>query len=306
MKKIATLVLGLSLCMGSLLPISAKADTEVSTVITMASVGTSVSDNNPDTDNGSGMTPEPTGVQEAVEEPKPAEDREATDIITDVRAEFGSWSYPYDHTEKRSLYIITLSKPAHVVWDICTSSDGALFNSYEADFSAGENVIDWNGVNQEGEHPYGTVENPTRVFFQVLVRAESEDGMTDEKKAAFSFRFTHDFTAHKDYVEEHPVSTETPAPTEAPEEITADPEPTAILTPTPSTAPPVTAVPTASAAAAIGTAESSSTPVETAAVSAEPDLPKTADRGVPYGIYFLVLAVTGVGYIFSSIRRKGQ
>ena len=300
MEKMTALVIAISIYMGMILPVNVLAETEIIQAETIVSAGSSVSDNDPD------AITKPGEIQEHSEEPKPAEDREATDIITDVRAEFGSWSYPYDHTEKRSLYIITLSKPAHVVWDICTSSDGALFNSYEADFSAGENVIDWNGVNHEGEHPDGTVENPARVFFKVIIRAESEDGMTDEKKAAFSFRFTHDFTAHKDYVEEHPVSTETPAPTEAPEEITADPEPTAILTPTPSTAPPVIAVPTASTAAAIGTAESSSTPVETAAVSAEPDLPKTADRGVPYGIYFLVLAVTGVGYIFSSIRRKGQ
>lgn len=289
-KKMLALVTGISICIGVLLPVNAFAETETIQDAAENPASVSVSDNDPDQSADPTVAPEPTEVPEI------------TELITEVRAEFGSWSYPYDHTEKRSLYIVALSKPAHVTWDIYTSTDGVLFNSYEADFPAGENMIDWNGVDGNGEHPAGTVENPTRVFYRVVIKAESEDGMTDEKKAAFSFRFTHDFTSHKDYLEEHLELTETPGettvtpePTEIPEEITETHEPTAIPTPTPSTVPQATIAPTATEAAV--------TPAVTE-MPAESDLPKTGDYRVPYSFYIILLAAAAAGFVFSIGRGK--
>ena len=105
-KKMMALVTGISICMGVLLPVTALAETETIQDAAENPASVSVSDNDPDQSADPTVAPEPTEVPEI------------TELITEVRAEFGSWSYPYDHTEKRSLYIVALSKPAHVTWDI--------------------------------------------------------------------------------------------------------------------------------------------------------------------------------------------
>ena len=281
-------MLGAMLCMGLAVPAAASDEAEilVQNDVQLVAEG-SVSDNDPS---------------------EPEEPEEPKALLSDVHAGFGSWSYPYDHTEAKSLYVITLSKPSHVTWTISRTDSGELFNTYEGDFPAGENNLTWHGVDQNGEHPAGTVESPTWVHFRVLIRAEAEDGETAEQTVSFSFRYTHDFTSHKDYIEEHedpaetPAPTETPVPTEMPaEEVTETPAPTEIpaeevmetpvVTPAVSTAPPTTAA-------------AASPPAPAAAAAAEPDVPKTADPGSGNTIYILIMAAAAAGCAFSFRLRK--